>query len=196
MQLKAVMFCLFALATGIAVATPSRDALPLAGKWGAAPKEWGKSNVVWRTFKSTVPADWRGRRIRVEIPDALHKCDAVVWVNGERAGDILRPGFEGVEATRLVKFGEKNEITFCLTESGAETMRGETKAVTQLHHAKKGPAGDNPRIAAYPEAFISDVFANTSWRKRRCDFEVEVDEVDGKNRKFSTITSQKNHHFQ
>ena len=57
MQLKAVMFCLFAIATGIVGATPSRDALPLAGKWGALPKEWGKSNVVWRTFKSTVPFD-------------------------------------------------------------------------------------------------------------------------------------------
>ena len=152
-----------------------REAATLAGKWGAAPKEWGKSNVVWRMFKSTVPADWRGRRVRVEIPGPLHKCDAVVWVNGERAGDILRPGFEGVEAMRLVKFGEENEIKFCLTESGAETMRGETKAVTQLHHAKKGPAGENPRISAYPAAFISDVFANTSWRKKRCDFEVEID---------------------
>ena len=173
--MKAVMFCLFAIATGMVGATPSRDALPLAGKWGASPKEWGKSNVVWRTFRGTVPADWRGRRVRVEIPGPLHKCDAVVWVNGERAGDILRPGFEGVEATQLVRFGGENEIRFCLTESGEETERGATKAVTQLHHAKKGPAGENPRLAAYPAAFISDVFANTSWRKKRCDFEVEVD---------------------
>lgn len=152
-----------------------RDSLSLDGKWEAAKKEWGASNVVWRTFKSTVPADWRGRRVRVEIPGPLHKCDAVVWVNGKRAGDILRPGFEGVEATQLVRFGGENEIRFCLTESGEETARGATKAVTQLHRAKKGPAGESPRLAAYPAAFISDVFANTSWRKKRCDFEVEVD---------------------
>ena len=152
-----------------------RDSLSLEGKWEAAKKEWGASNVVWRTFKAAVPAEWKGRRVRVEIPGALHKCDAVVWVNGEKAGDILRPGFEGVEATRLVKFGAENEIRFCLTESGAETQRGETKTVTKLHHAKMGPAGDNPKLAAYPDAFISDVFANTSWRRRRCDFEVEVD---------------------
>ena len=149
-------------ADGIA---PARDALALSGKWGVGAKEWGESNVVWRSFKATVPADWAGRRIRVEIPGALHKCDAVVFVNGERAGDILRPGFEGVEATHLVKFGEENEMLFCLTESGAETARGKTKAVTRLHRAKKGPAGDNPRLAAYPGVFASDVFANTSWRK-------------------------------
>ena len=152
-----------------------REALTLDGRWAAAKKEWGASNVVWRTFKASVPAEWKGRRVRVEIPGALHKCDAVVFVNGEKAGDILRPGFEGVEATRLVKFGAENEIMFCITESGAETARGETKTVTKLHHAKMGPAGDNPKLAAYPDAFISDVFANTSWRNKRCDFEVEID---------------------
>ena len=152
-----------------------RDSLSLDGRWAAAKKEWGASNVVWRTFKAAVPAEWKGRRVRVEIPGALHKCDAVVWVNGEKAGDILRPGFEGVEATRFVKFGEDNEIKFCLTESGAETARGATKAVTKLHRANMGPAGCSPKLAAYPGAFISDVFANTSWRRRRCDFEVEVD---------------------
>ena len=152
-----------------------RDAVPLPGKWTASDEEWGSTGVVWRSFRAEVPASWSGRRVRVEIPGALHKCDAVVFVNGRRAGDILRPGFEGVEATSLVRFGATNEVRFLLTESGAETARGETRSVTKLHYAKKGPSGENPLFAARPAVFVNDVFANTSWRMGRCDFEVEVD---------------------
>ena len=159
----------------MAVSASERPSMTFSGSWPVEKVEWGDSNVVWRTFKAKVPADWNGRRIRIEIPGALYKCDAVVYVNGKRAGDILRPGFDGVDATHLVKLGEENEVRFCVTESGAETARGATKAVTRVHFAKKGPSAVRPRLTAYPVAFISDVFANTSWRKKRCDFEVEVD---------------------
>ena len=152
-----------------------REHAELKGVWKADDAEWGLSNVVWRSFKTEVPRGWAGRRIRLEIPGALHKCDAVVYVNGERAGDILRPGFEGVDATRFVRTGETNEIRFLLTESGAETQRGATRAVTRVHGVKKGPDAVMPRLSAYAAAFVADVFANTSWRRRRIDFEVETD---------------------
>lgn len=158
-----------------AAADTGREHIELKGDWKADDGAWGASNVVWRSFRADVPLDWTGRRVRVEIPGALHKCDAVVYVNGERAGDILRPGFEGVDATRFVRPGQANEIRFLLTESGAETARGATRAVTRVHGVKKGPDAVAPRLSAYAAAFVADVFANTSWRRKRIDFEVETD---------------------
>ena len=185
--MRGLIFVLLGLVASAALAEgspSSRVAIDMKGKWRAADAEWGTSNVVWRSFKVDVPTDWQGRRVRVEIPGALHKCDAVVYVNGERAGDILRPGMEGVDATRLVKAGAANDVRFMITESGEGTARGVTKAVTRTHFARKGPDAVQPRIAAYEDAFIVDVFANTSWRRKVCDFEVEV---DGGNCKRSNI---------
>ena len=152
-----------------------REHLELKGAWQAEAKEWGASNVIHRNFRVQVPKSWSCRRVRVELPGALHKCDAVVFVNGVLAGDILRPGYDGLDVTRLIKFGEKNHLRFLLTESGKETARGETKSVTRVHQFKKGPEKVLPRLSAYSNAFIADVFANTSWRKKRVDFEVEID---------------------
>ena len=165
----------FAAALPLFAAAAGRESVDLKGEWRAKAEEWGASNVLRRSFTLAVPGNWANRRLRVELPGALHKCDAVVYVNGRRVGDILRPGYEGVDATGFVKPGRENEISFLLTESGAETARGATRAVTRVHSVKKGPDAVPPRLAAYGAAFVADVFANTSWRRKRIDFEIEVD---------------------
>lgn len=181
MEKVCLLCCLFAAlffslaAPIVSAAEGGREHLELKGPWKVDDTGWGASNVVRRSFKAEVPRNWNGCRVRVEIPGALHKCDAVVYVNGERVGDILRPGFEGVDASRFIRPGEVNEIGFLLTESGAETARGATRAVTRVHAVKKGPDAVAPRLSAYAAAFVADVFANTSWRRKRIDFEVETD---------------------
>ena len=82
-----LLCCLFAAlffslaAPIVSAAEGGREHLELKGPWKVDDTGWGASNVVRRSFKAEVPRNWNGRRIRVEIPGALHKCDAVVYVN-------------------------------------------------------------------------------------------------------------------
>ena len=78
-----------------------REHLELKGAWQAEAKEWGASNVIHRNFRVQVPKSWSCRRVRVELPGALHKCDAVVFVNGVLAGDILRQTLQTAFRTPL-----------------------------------------------------------------------------------------------
>jgi hypothetical protein len=73
--------------------------------------------VYKRSF--TVPAGWRGRTVDVVFDGVM--TDATVKVNGRVAGPTHQGGFNRFrfDITRLVKFGEANEIEVEVSEASA-----------------------------------------------------------------------------
>ena len=142
--------------------------IPLGSKGVEFPRKSNSDTSAWTRVSCEVPAAWKGRRVVFSVPWGLNKCDLVLNVNGERAGDVLRPAGR-LDVTDKLRFGAANEFAWVLTESGRLTARGEAKTVAKLHHARKG-LSRAPELLSVAPVSISDVFANTSWRRRRCDF--------------------------
>lgn len=69
----------------------------------------------------TVPADWKGRTVDVVFDGVM--TDATVKVNGRLAGPTHQGGFNRFryDITRLVKFGEANEIELEVSEASSDT---------------------------------------------------------------------------
>jgi hypothetical protein len=88
----------------------------------------GEQGLYRRTF--TVPAEWRGRRVRIVFDGAM--TDTTVWVNGEQAGPTHQGAFYRFhyDITPLVKFGETNllEATVAKTSSNRSINNAERAA--------------------------------------------------------------------
>lgn len=139
-----------------------------------------------------IPKEWKDKRVSLNVPYALHMSDMVVFLNGEKAGEIYRPAGE-IDISEKLKYGEKNEISYILSQSGDITSRGKSKTVKLTHRARPGLA-ENIRLDATPRTYIDDVFANTSWRKKtlfvevdvkgenvaKAEFDIEITDADGK----------------
>lgn len=69
----------------------------------------------------TIPADWKGRTIRVIFEAVM--TDTLVKVNGTVAGPVHQGGFNRFshDITKLVKPGEENEIEVQVSEASAAT---------------------------------------------------------------------------
>ena len=86
-----------------------------------------EQSLYRRSF--TVPASWRGSRVRVVFDGAM--TDATVWVNGEQAGPTHHGAFYRFhhDITGLVRFGETNllEVTVAKT-SGIRSVNSAERA--------------------------------------------------------------------
>ncbi|MGI5868830.1 MAG: hypothetical protein ACOX9C_05230 [Kiritimatiellia bacterium] len=150
---------------------------PKAENWTAS--DWRKmegqkteAGGTWKRTSFVVPADWDGLFVRFEqLP--LQRVDIGVFLNGEKAGEILRPGGD-VEVSKFLKPGATNELALYYTVSGQGTEHGEWTIGEWFQHYM-GPRPMAPaRLIASKGPQIVDVFANTSARKRRIDFEVSI----------------------
>ena len=146
------------------------DFATAASKPAKAPEDY---NGMWLKKDQPVPAAWKGRRIWVELPVPIRRCDGVVFVNGQKAGDILRPGGM-LDITAFVRCGETNAIALFLTQDGSGTTRGVTKVNRWDNGIPRGLMAF-PNLLATDGAFVSDVFADPSVRKRELTLEVEID---------------------
>ena len=139
----------------------------------------GVTGLVARTVYD-VPADWEGKFVRFEIPFCLLNMDAVLFLDGERIGDILRP--EGwLDVSRRLKYGSKNEVALYCTFTGEGTDYGKCPLNYDMRRVNAFRATVTPRFAVSDGPAISDVFANTSWRRKRlrCEVGVLADEKTG-----------------
>ncbi len=140
-----------------------------------------KVHELWYEQDIDIPADAQGCRVvlyfwRIE-------GDAVVFVNGQRVSELLRPGGE-VEVTRFAKAGQANTIRVYVTRNYTGISRD--YAHDPLRYAARGGA-DTPsawgmgisgpvRVIYRPApAGISDVFAIPSWRKKQLTLSTEID---------------------
>lgn len=77
----------------------------------------------------TVPAAWRGRRVRIVFDGAM--TDATVWVNGQQAGPTHQGAFYRFhyDITSLVKFGETNLVEVTVAKvSGIRSVNSAERA--------------------------------------------------------------------
>ena len=101
---------------------------------------------AWTRVSCEVPAAWKGRRVVFSVPWGLNKCDLVLHVNGERAGDVLRPAGR-LDVTEKVRFGAPNEFVKCSgsdlgTQHQTQEMMGH-----RPHRAAPSREGEEPRTA-------------------------------------------------
>ena len=149
----------------------------LAGKPDRAKGEPGGDNekaayACWFRRTLDVPAAWRGRSIRYE--QQLNWCDAVVFVNGKKAGVALHPD-GAVELAPFLDFGKPNEIRIFVTNRGYGTGEPGIVYAGRDDYCKNrdlfySPAAVNVRSAA----FVEDVWAIPSWRNRNVTWRCKV----------------------
>ncbi len=132
------------------------------------------------------PAAWRGRRILVELPRI--EGDAIVFWAGRRVGEILAPAGE-LDLTELAGPGQKAELRIYLTRNYTGISRGFER--DYMRYGARGPLGRKLPVEAWPfgitgtvnlnsratPAAVTDVFVQTSWRKKELGLAVEVETV-------------------
>jgi beta-galactosidase len=87
------------------------DVITVPGNWDVLPAYATHIGKGWYQRKLTVPADWRGKHIRLKF-DAVYET-AEVWLNGKSLG-THRGGYTPFEfeVTKLLRAGE-NTVTVC-----------------------------------------------------------------------------------
>ena len=125
-------------------------------------------------FKRTidVPADWKGRSVRFE--QQLNWCDAVVFVNGRKAGVALHPD-GAVELAPFLDFGRPNEIRVFVTNRGYGTGEPGIVYAGRDDYCRNRDLFYSPALLCVRSpAFVEDVWAIPSWREKRIVWRCEV----------------------
>ena len=132
----------------------------------------GKFAGVWKEREVFVPADWKDGFVRF-VQEGMNEEDLLLWVNGQKAGEILRPAGE-IDVSPWIRAGETNVLRVYLTHSGLETSRGKTDIPKNWQPWCMGPL-EPCRLEMTKGPAITDVFCNPSWREKRLRVEVEVE---------------------
>lgn len=147
--------------------------------WKAADPR--KINSVWFQKTFDIPRDWQGRRIVADFRRI--EGDAVVFLNGRRVTELLRPGGE-VALTDFVRYGEPNTLRLFLTRDYTgisrnyeqDVLRYHTRTREKLPMSEWGLGITAPvTLTARPLTAINGVFVIPSWRKKMLSLEVEID---------------------
>ena len=123
-----------------------------------------KLSKAWYERSFRVPAAWQGRAILLELTRV--STDAVVYANGVECGEVMWPAGE-VDISKAVTPGEDAKVRILVTAAGdgkkldARGIIGEV-----LLHSR--PAGPH----------VSDVFVQTSTRRKELTLTVELSGVD------------------
>lgn len=149
--------------------------------WGDVKRD--TVNSLWYQQSLDVPDDWAGRRVVADFRRL--EGDAIVFVNGARVAELLRPGGE-IDVTSAVRLGQSNAITAFVTRDYTGISRGFKDDA--LRYAARGGADPLPVsrcamgitgtvtvIARANPAAISDVFVRPSWRTKSLAVDVETD---------------------
>lgn len=166
-------------------AATSSTASPVEEKWDNSPK--GNANSYWYEQKFAVPSDWKGQRAYVDF----HRIegDAIIFVNNKRIGEVLRPGGP-IEITPGVIPDAENTLRIFITRDYTDISRNYDRDYLRKK-VRDNPHAPIPMnqwsvgiiapviVSARPvPAGISDIFVQTSWRKKQVDIDVEIDATE------------------
>ena len=183
-------------------------------KTGESWKETDRKTVhnLWMEAGFTLPANAKGQRVFADFRRI--EGDALVFVNGARVGELLRPGGE-IELTSAAKFGEPNQLRVFLTREYKDISRG-FEADYLRHITRQEGSAPIPmsnwgfgitapvQVTLRPASVgLRDVFVQPSWRQKQLKLSVETDAAtatdgltligdvyDAKNQKVLTARSQ------
>ncbi|MDX9982027.1 MAG: glycoside hydrolase family 2 TIM barrel-domain containing protein, partial [Lentisphaeria bacterium] len=144
----------------------------------------GKVHCLWFEQSVSIPANWAGRRNVVDFRRI--EGDAIVFVNGQRAGELLRPGGE-LDLSAMLVPGEENSLRVFLTRDYTGISRDFEH--DPLRYTARGPVSHSPLamerwalgitapvfLRSFPRPVsVGDVFVQTSWREKAIALEVEL----------------------
>ena len=127
------------------------------------------SRSTWYRNEMAIPADWKGRQIRIYA--WLWGMDALVYVNGRKAGRILRPRAD-IDVTDLVKAGERCTVAVLLS---TDRIRDEAQKKWFEERYWKDWTCQQFEFRAYDgNAYLTDVFADSSVTDKKLTLESEI----------------------
>lgn len=149
---------------------------PKPDAWGKPP---GNSNSLWYEQYLKLPEDADGMRIVLNF--LRIEGDAIVFCNGERAGELLRPAGE-IDISKQAIPGYRNVIRVFLTRDYTDISRDYKQDPLRYTARKKIPVekwhlgitGPVQVILRPRPVAIRDVFIIPSWRKKTLTLEVEL----------------------
>ena len=177
------------------------DTPPNPADWGSTPSadwrgggvqgtgtSWAKKphkdvNSLWYEQNVTVPAAWQGRRVIADFERL--EGDAIVFCNGARIGERLRPGGE-IELTPHLRCGQENLLRIFITRNYTGISRGFEQDLLR-YIARTNEWGEIPMdrwamgitapvrlYARHPDAGLTDLWAIPSWRNRTLTLEFDL----------------------
>lgn len=127
----------------------------------------GEVTAVWYQREVSVPSEWDGRRLALSV-DYLNSY-AIVWVDGQKAGEIRFPGGE-VELTSLCRPGGKHLLSLgvvAMPLKGVMLSYSDTFGAKQVKGTvqRRGLCGDVYLVATPARARIENLEVSTSVRR-------------------------------
>ena len=146
-------------------------------------KEWENFNSkqllkAWYKKNIDIPRDWTNRRIFIDL--ARVSTDAVIFVNGINCGQIEWP-YGTIEITKAVKPGQ-NTLSILVAAVSDEKEKAVIMDSTEIYREKsnlqsRGIIGEVRVFSVPPGPLISDLFVQTSTRKKQIKLDVELKDV-------------------
>lgn len=138
-------------------------------------------NSLWFEQEFTIPAGWQGRSVVADFRRI--EGDAIIFLNGRRVAELLRPGGE-VDLTAFADFGGRNTLRVYVTRDYTGISRNQEQDVLR-HHVRArqripieqwglGITAPVTIVARSKTAVVTDVFVISSWRKKQLNIEIEV----------------------
>lgn len=156
------------------------------------PLSWNSSsnenvNALWWRTHFDLPKHWKDQRVVIDFSKI--QGDAIVYCNGHRVSELLRPGGE-IELTKYINFAQQNELLVYNTRDYKGISRNFEEDLLRLY-ARKESRRDIPMkrwglgISSpitveklnTPSA-ITDVFPVCSWRNKLIELQIEVDSTE------------------
>lgn len=127
------------------------------------------SRSTWYRNEMLIPMNWKGRQIRIYA--WLWGMDALVYVNGRKAGRILRPRAD-IDVTDLVKAGERCTVAVLFS---TDRIRDEAQKKWFEERYWKDWTCHRFEFRSYDgNAYLTDVFADSSVTDGKLTLESEI----------------------
>ncbi|MBE9095630.1 beta-galactosidase [Tychonema sp. LEGE 07203] len=146
-------------------------------------KDWENFNSqqlskAWYQQTANIPDNWKNRRIFIDL--ARVSTDAVIFVNGINCGQIEWP-YGTVEITKAAKPGD-NTLSILVAAVSEETDKAVIMSPTEIYTTKsnlqsRGIIGEVRLLSVPPGPLVSDVFVQTSTRKKQIKLDIELKDV-------------------
>lgn len=141
-----------------------------------------KINSLWYEVNFSVPSQNEKGRVLLDFPRV--EGDAIIFVNGQRVGEVLAPGGE-IDISEQIQWDKPNQARIFLTRDySGISRRFEEDVLRYQARAAKGNElpmekwalgiSQTPAIIVRPSEAIADIFCIPSWRQKALDLEVEI----------------------
>ena len=155
---------------------PADNNLIVLSPMAAAGFDPAKLNTAWYRRTVAVPAEWRGKKISLEIT-MLQTC-AQIFIDGKKSGELYFPGGK-IDLTGQIQPGKKQEIVLLVSAkndglTGSVFMAPGRLVKSDTSVSNRGITGDMFLTAEPADAAVSDVHVITSWRKRQITCDVGI----------------------